>query len=248
MKKNNILRPAIAMIELIFAIVIMGIVMMSAPQLISTAASSGYVTIQQEAINEASSQVSMIMSYPWDEQNANLAVTPVILTVTNGNAGLRPLLPLAPAAPDRRAGTSMQTQRKFIAGTGLLRAASAVLGLEAGEAAGAEDDMDDFNNATNLVQLGVTPADNIQKTNAVTIRRALQYNVDNVATYNTPNINFTAFNQGALLGAQTANIKEIAVNIQSTDAGAANEVTELAKNITLRAFACNIGSYKLEER
>jgi hypothetical protein len=65
------LRPAIAMVELIFAIVIMGIVLMSAPMLISTASKSGYVAIQQEAINEAASQVNMIMGYHWDENNTN---------------------------------------------------------------------------------------------------------------------------------------------------------------------------------
>ncbi len=51
MHYTQIRRPAIAMIELIFAIVIIGIVLMSVPQLISTAAKSGYVTIQQEAIS-----------------------------------------------------------------------------------------------------------------------------------------------------------------------------------------------------
>ena len=65
------LRPAIAMIELIFALVIMAIVLMSAPMLISTATKSGYVAIQQEAINAAASQVNMIMGYHWDENSAD---------------------------------------------------------------------------------------------------------------------------------------------------------------------------------
>ena len=42
------MRPAIAMIELIFAIVIMGIVLMSAPRLISTAAKSGYAFAEND--------------------------------------------------------------------------------------------------------------------------------------------------------------------------------------------------------
>ena len=249
MQKENILRPAIAMIELIFAIVIMGIVMMSAPMLISTAAKSGYVTIQQEAINEASAQVSMILSYPWDEQNADYALTATILTTTGGNPLLNASLPAA--APDRRAGTPLSSQRKFIEGTGTVKNATAVvnLGLDGVEVVGGEDDMDDFTGtATALSQLGAaTPSDTIQKTNEVTIARAVAYNVDNSLTYDTANLAFVPFVVPPVPNT-TANIKEITVNIQSTDAGTANEVTELAKNITLKAFSCNIGSYELEER
>jgi len=247
MQKENILRPAIAMIELIFAIVIMGIVMMSAPMLISTAAKSGYVTIQQEAINEASAQVSMILSYPWDEQNADYALTATILTTTGGNPLLNASLPAA--APDRRAGTPLSSQRKFIEGTGTVKNATAVvnLGLDAGEVVGGEDDMDDFIGATALSQLGAaTTSDTIQKTNEVNITRTVAYNVDNSLTYDTTKLAFAPF--VALAAPATANIKEITVNIQSADAGAANEVTELAKNITLKAFSCNIGSYELKER
>ena len=83
--KNKIMRPAIAMIELIFAIVIMGIILMSAPMLISTATKSGYVAIQQEAINEAASQINMIMGYHWDEGSSNEFFIDPILTVSNGN-------------------------------------------------------------------------------------------------------------------------------------------------------------------
>ena len=69
--KQLYLRPAIAMIELIFSIVIMGIVMMSAPMLISTASNSTSVVLQQEGINQAVSRITMMLSYPWDEANTN---------------------------------------------------------------------------------------------------------------------------------------------------------------------------------
>jgi len=84
----KIKRPAIAMIELIFAIVIMGIVMMSAPMIISTAAKSGYVTIQQEAINEAASQINMIMGYHWDESSSDETFLDPILSVTHGDGAI----------------------------------------------------------------------------------------------------------------------------------------------------------------
>ena len=85
MSKLKLFRPAIAMIELIFAIVIMGIILMSAPMLISTAAKSGYVAIQQEAINEAASRVNMIMTFHWDANSADETVLDPILQMVIGS-------------------------------------------------------------------------------------------------------------------------------------------------------------------
>ncbi|NKQ41562.1 MAG: type II secretion system protein, partial [Sulfurovum sp.] len=99
-------RDAIAMIELIFSIVVMGIVMMSAPMLISTASKTTSVALQQEGIHEAASRVNMIMTYEWDENALNgvCSSQPPILKVTNGDEKLKP-------SPDEnssfvRAGTS----------------------------------------------------------------------------------------------------------------------------------------------
>jgi len=75
-------RKGIAMIELIFAIVVIGIVLMSVPNLVWTAGKSGYVGIQQEAINEAASHLNMIWSYPWDERDTDEKVRAPILHVS----------------------------------------------------------------------------------------------------------------------------------------------------------------------
>jgi len=53
-------RKAIAMIELIFAIVVIGIALLSVPNLIYTATESGYTSLQQEAIASASSKPSLL--------------------------------------------------------------------------------------------------------------------------------------------------------------------------------------------
>ena len=87
--KTKIMRPAVAMIELIFAIVIMAIVLLSAPMLISTASKSGFIAIQQEAINEAASQVNIIMGHHWDEGAANdLYLDPILQVSASGDAEL----------------------------------------------------------------------------------------------------------------------------------------------------------------
>jgi len=67
-------RPAIAMIELIFAIVVMGIVLMSAPTLIGVATqsgSSGSTASLQESITEVSSLVKLITTRYWDQNDTN---------------------------------------------------------------------------------------------------------------------------------------------------------------------------------
>jgi type II secretory pathway pseudopilin PulG len=57
------------MIELIFAIVVMGIALMSAPMLITTATKSAQTAFQQESVAMTASHANALMSYAWDEQN-----------------------------------------------------------------------------------------------------------------------------------------------------------------------------------
>ena len=232
------------MIELIFAIVVMGIVMMSAPQLLSTASKSGYVAIQQEGINEAATQLNTILSYPWDENNSydeNNSHTSV-LYVTNGNSDLNISAGIV-TGPKRRLGTPKESKRNFIADDTNEYNASTI-GWDTGEANASTDidDIDDFNGTSvNLVLDDATGAsDYIEKGAQINIARTVSYMDDN-ASYNSPaggTLNFNPFNNKA----GTTNIKHIQVTLTSTSG-----VAELAKTITLHAFSCNIGTYELKE-
>jgi len=74
-------RPAIAMVELIFSITIMGIVMLSAPLLIDRSSQSTYVALQQESIAAAATQINMIMATEWDSADTNSSLgAPVLQT------------------------------------------------------------------------------------------------------------------------------------------------------------------------
>jgi len=232
------LRPAIAMIELIFAIVIMGIVLMSTPMLISTAATSSFVTIQQEAINEAASQVNMIMGYHWDENSADERYIDPVLKTDSSTAGLTELNTTASPYTGRRPGTPEESYRTFVREDGERKIASSTLGEEgAGET---KDDMDDFSGpTTNLVLVAESTliADNVE-TNTIDINTAISYSND-TATYNSSNIAYDPFASAT----GSTNIKSITVTLTSTSG-----VEELDKEIILRAFSCNIGGYKLEEK
>ena len=234
--KTKMMRPAIAMLELIFAIVIMGIILMSAPQLISTAAKSGYVAIQQEAINEAASQVNMIMGYQWDENDVNEQYIDPILQVSNGHSDLD-----EDGTTGRRQGTPEQSYRSFVRSDGVDDlAASTSLAKETGETE--EDDIDDFTGTT--VHLVLIPESTLKadyiETTTIDINRTVAYS-DDTASYNSSNFTYDPFN--APTSGPTTNIKSITVTLTSSSG-----LDELDKEITLRGFSCNIGAYKLEEK
>ena len=230
---SKTLRPAIAMIELIFAIVIMGIVMMSAPLLISTATKSTYVSLLQEGINEAASRVNMIMGYSWDENNTQDSYIFPILHVSSGDAALD-----VNGNTARRIGTPMTSQRTFIlsdANSSNLNAST--LGNDGGDT----DDIDDFIGDTSLTQIEAATVDYVEKT-TVNINTAVTYVSDSVTGgYSQSTITYTPFTATA----GTTNIKSITVTLTSTDTANADV---LKKEIILRAFSCNIGGYELEEK
>jgi len=226
------LRPAIAMIELIFSIVIMGIVMMSAPLLISTATQSTYVALQQEGINEAASRVNMIMGYAWDENNTDDRYLSPILHVTSGSTDLD----MAGTISARRAGTPMQSQRTFIlsdANNSNFNAST--LGSDGGDM----DDIDDFIGNISLTEIETAAVDYVEKT-TVNINTAVTYVSDSVTGgYSQSIITYTPFTAGSA----TTNVKSITVTLTSTTG-----TDELEKTIILRAFSSNIGGYELKER
>ena len=235
---NKILRPAIAMIELIFALVVMGIVMMSAPMLISTTAQSTNVALQQEGINEAASRVNMIMGYAWDENNVDTTYRPPILNVTNGDSAFNKV-----GSTERRIGIPLESKRTFIRSdtntTSNLNAST--LQSDSGDS----DDIDDF---TGNISLDLIPEANdnndidyVEKT-TVNINTVVNYSNDSVTGgYNQSSINYTPFSSAS----PTTNIKSIIVTLTSTDTTNADV---LGKTIILRAFSCNIGGYTFEEK
>jgi hypothetical protein len=219
-------RPAIAMIELIFAIVIMGIVLMSAPMLISTAVQSTSVALQQEGINEATSRINMILTYPWDQNDINDSCIPPVLHVTAGDSELDEV-----ANTGRRVGVPLGTNsHTFRCGDKKFNASTiATDGL---------DDMDDFAGTTSLVEesSGSGGVDYIERT-TINIATIISYSSDS-ASYNSSSISYVPGT-----GSSTTNIKKINVTLTSTSG-----ISELNKTITLNAFSCNIGGYEYASR
>lgn len=238
MLQLQVKRPAIAMIELIFAIVIMGIVMMSAPMLISTASKSGYVAIQQEAINEAATKVNMIMGYHWDENTTDEMFLDPILGVTAGSSDLD-----ADVNSSRRKGTPRKSYRSFVRSDGKddLNASISTSFGNTADGDTEEDDIDDFDGDSTLVSIEYSASDYVENNTTININTVISYSTDtpNEGDYNHPSIKYIPFTASD----GTTNIKSITATLTSS-----SSLDELNKTIVLRAFSCNIGGYKLEEK
>jgi len=210
-------KKAVAMIELIFALVIMGIVLMSAPMLIQQSIKSSNVALQQEAIVAAASQTSIILSMHWDENNT-VGESP-ILDVNNAGVGF---LPTGLAG-----GVYGRTIKE---GTIILRS-SALLGSDFNETDYTKfDDVDDYNGQSFGLALynGENTHTDIGEyidTN-ITIATTVAYTQDTNVSIPT--------------GGAMSNVKFITVNLTSNQ-----NIPELEKNITMESFSCNIGTYAI---
>jgi len=245
MKKRQILRPAIAMLELVFSLIIIGIVLMSAPRLISTANKSGYVALQQEAISAAASEIGMILTYHWDEKDTDENLSTPILS-TAGDANLNEQVDANNNPTGIRAGTSIFSQRSFLTSLSTRLSATAVnkLGKDTGDN-NISDDIDDFDNTisqlNNVASTNSSKGDYVDTSLSISTRVTYLSDTLSAGNYlgigvNTINFNI---NTQASPNTKTSNIKLIRVNLTTTNTLA---------NITLYAFACNIGTYKLAQR
>lgn len=235
-------RKGIAMIELIFSIVIMGIVLMSAPMLIQQSIKSGNVALQQEAIAAAASQISIILSMHWDENG------------DDNSPGVSPMLDINRAPFDFSA-TTPPVGINNISGRssiqyGVTRPATVFsdFSTDVDESDSSKfDDIDDYHNSTLGLEVLVgaeTSADVGDYVDVnLTMSTLINYTEDRVDTADITaltgttialnnNINNTA------MGVASTNIKFIQVTLTS-DSG----INELNKSITLQAFSSNIGTF-----
>jgi len=232
----KIFRPASAMIELIFAIVVMGIALLSAPMMLETAGKSNNIAFEQESIAIVAAQVSSMLTYAWDEQNtqANPASRDMRLasqgdTELNGNnahvnASLRKrdamLLATVPIT------FGMNKENETI---------GSVIHVEV-----IPDDVDDFHNTKSHLTLAKsgdqTSTDgDIMDTNITMITLVTYLNDEaDYASCNTQCV-FSRHNDAAwnAVGNST-NIKLISTELTSGNIG--------DKIINLRAFMCNMGA------
>lgn len=234
-------RRGIAMIELIFALVIMGIVLMSAPMLIQQSIRSGNVALQQEAIAAAASQTSIVLSMSWDENNSNIA------------AGVSPVLDTNRVPFDFNL-TDIPLGLVGVSGRNIEDAnttlvPSAVFGMDWTDNNDTNetdytkfDDVDDYDGSSfGLIIFNneVTSADIGDYIDVnITMSTDINYAEDIPISGLISSINIGGgINRNSPAGNPITNIKFVSVNLTSNSG-----VEELDKNITLEAFSSNIGT------
>ncbi|SHO80512.1 hypothetical protein MNB_SV-15-1380 [hydrothermal vent metagenome] len=233
----------VAMIELIFAIVIMAIVLLSAPTLINQSVKSSFVGFQQESINAIATHMNLILTKNWDVGNANPDVLPVILTVNAGDDDLN-MVNLTTA---RRAGTDMTSNRSFVSTMGGTIAASpsSNFGKDKDTIGTELDDIDDYNDYVTTLKGDAIGGGVNYIDVGITIKTTVSYGSDKPSDgkgyINSEKISFNNPFGNTLL--DSTNIKLISAVLTNPDSA-----DELKKNIRLSAFMCNIGTYTLAIR
>lgn len=233
MRKYNF-QKGIAMIELIFAIVVIGITLLSAPLLLSQSVKSNLVAFEQESIAIAAAHANTMMSYAWDEQNTDTSdFEGNILHVITGDSQLEANATLRGSTSPKT--PAEQRKRRFSLAASN---ASSPLGKENPNDL---NDVDDFHDTNSSLRLFST---NTNKSNVgdyidinISIATTVNYVIDNTVDYYPASNEFT-FRTPSATQAASSNIKLITTTLTSN-----SQSTDLnSKQIVLRSFMCNIGA------
>ena len=241
------MRSAVAMIELILALVVMGIVLMSAPQLIATAKQSSITMLKQEAIALGASHMTMVLSRQWDEANTNPNIEITILNTATDTA--TPPVGLQPSIGGVRAGTPIRGKhRSFFDAAGNTYSATApnTLGSDANDNS-IRDDMDDFDQTiATLVLSGSSGTDDYvdrQMQMATSVSYISDLPNGSVTNYSI-GTNTLTYNMPTGAQSNSTHIKYIQVILTSGQAAS----SELNTTIIFDAFSCNIGRHYYRSR
>ena len=203
--------------------------------LLAQSAKSTETVVKQEAVNALSSALALALSKAWDEQDTNVSLGAPILQVSNGDSELDEVNATGIGLIGRRAGTPTVSFRSFLTSSGQRLSASTTLGAEGGDL----DDIDDYNGQSQslTVQEASTTGTGDYTDVTLTINYSVNYANDatdyNASRPSAPNV-FSAVTSGS------TNIKAIRATLSSSN----NSDTV----ITMQAFSCNIGTYRLAER
>ena len=211
-----------SMIELVFAIVIMGIAVMSLPLILTQVQNNNAFAMQQEAILAAKSKIGDILTYEWDERSYDInASRSFVLDTVNGDTEL------SATGMRRRIGhVNTDYRRKFFP----VATNASTIGADGGDL----DDVDDFNGTTNplTVTAGEGTALGLDYVFDLNLTATVKY-ADDDADYSVSTFNGFALDYAGAPATPT-NIKVISVRVTGGE-----------QNITLNAFTCNIGESTL---
>lgn len=223
------MRKASSMIELVIAIVVMGIAVSALPMILVQSQNNNALALQQEVILATKTKLGYLLSYEWDinSYDNNASVSRVLDTnaSTSANSAFY-------TTTIRRIGHISADKRRRLRDD--MKAPTVVGSANWGNIA--LSDLDDFNGKSETTTVVSADMDYIFN---LELNSTVSYISDSPSsgTYNNQDINFT-FNANST-PAHPTNIKMITIRTADTSHNV---------NIVLRAFASNIGESGIAKR
>lgn len=218
-KSIQLSKSAFSMIELIFAIVIIGITVISLPMVNQIVSKGVEGNLVQEAIFASSAEINQILSYRWDENSIqNNDILSKVIWANSSDCDTSTKL--------RLGHVNAPLHRKCLDNNVTAITAAANLGLDTGESTTNDsDDIDDFNADAKSIFIDNSGGGTIVSSKGY----KKDYNSSVSVSYVNFDPNFSANN----------NIKKVTVNISDTSG---NIITRLS------AFSANIGEVDYYKR
>ncbi len=231
------MRRGFSLIELVFAIVIIAITLITIPTLLGESVKSNAYTLVQESLLAARTKLGNILSYPWDQNspeydNGSLKGS-YILDVINGDDELDCITNGSGSRLNRRRGEPDHDRKRHFAPNQLL----ATFAVDFDPNSNEPDDIDDFDNQTSSITIisdnGLDTNDTDYISDNLLMKSDIYYVNDSV-NYSDSNITFSFDTTHKTKNAnQSTNIKMVVLTVHSDF---------MDQNFTLRSFSCNIGS------
>jgi len=225
------LKKGFSLIEVVFAIVIISISLMSVPMLLKQSSKSDEFSIMQEAILATSTKMGNILSYPWDSRSYD-STNAILRTldIHNGDSELNRVTGSRDSNL-RRGHIYQDKRRKFFDFTSVGR-------VYPNHSIGATANSINYFHGKS-VSIGGSDAYDYKDAN-MNMASSVFY-VSDVANYSqrhiVSSVNTTTINN--IMGVRDTNIKMVQITTNSP---------KLNHNLTLRCYTCNIGQSKLLTR
>lgn len=239
-------RSGFTLIELIYAIVIIGIAFVTLPVILINNSKNLEQNLEQEALFMTTTKMNQILSFAWDDQSRNSASVLAKAEALDIAAGDNEFDRIG-VSTDFRKGHFQEALHRRMTPHMLPRnvTTSANLGSEPGETFA--DDIDDFDATTDS---SIGSGSQYGYKSGYALKTCIDY-VSDAANYTGTTINFTlqtstkcAFGTTASIGTES-NLKmvQIAVDKNTSSAG-----TNESNIIVLRSYAANIGETDYYQR
>lgn len=225
------MRNGASLLELVIAIVVMGIAMMTLPLMLTTTQKNNIFALQQEAILMARTQLGDIVTYRWDDKSSDgsqIAVLDTNDTYSNYNR-------YPDNSSNRRIGHVKGNKRRKFFNNMRYATSDTALGKEDSN----YNDIDDFNDA-NLTLSDSSDTNTTQgyKLSDSNMSITVKYLNDTPPTNSSDAFDFN-ITKPLDTNQHSSNIKVITLTLKNS---------QLEHNLTIRAFSCNLGAGELLRR